>query len=131
MSHQPDSPPPPSDSSSSRRRSRSSRRHHNQRFETAFVSSGLSSTEDLDEVDRIANHPLLRQTARLAAAATGDDEPMGGSMDRGVSSAAAFMDRRPASVTTSPVSWVGGGGGGGASRMSRSATLHTMAAGSR
>jgi hypothetical protein len=95
-------------------------------FETAFVSSGLSSTEDLDEVDRIANHPLLQQTARLAAAA-GDE--MGGSMDRGVSSAAAFMDRRTASVTTSPVSWVGGGGG--ASRMSRSATLHTMAAGSR
>jgi hypothetical protein len=126
MSHQPHSPPPPSDSSSSRRRSRSSRRHHNQRFETAFVSSGLSSTEDLDEVDRIANHPLLRQTARLATAAAAD-EPMGGSMDRGVSSAAAFMDRRPASVTTSPVSWVGGGG----SRMSRSATLHTMAAGSR
>ncbi len=89
------------------------------------MSSGLSSTEDLDEVDRIANHPLLRQTARLAAATAGD-EPMGGSMDRGVSSAAAFMDRRPASVTTSPVSWVGG-----ASRMSRSATLHTMAAGSR
>lgn len=127
MSHQPHSPPLAD--SSSRRRSRSSRRHHNQRFETAFVSSGLSSTEDLDEVDRIANHPLLRQTARLAAAAAGD-EPMGGSMDRGVSSAAAFMDRRPASVTTSPVSWVGGGGGG-AGRMSRSATLHTMAAGSR
>jgi hypothetical protein len=92
------------------------------------VSSGLSSTEDLDEVDRIANHPLLRQTARLAAAAADDDKQMGGSMDRGVSSAAAFMDRRTASVTTSPVSWVGGGG---ASRMSRSATLHTMAAGSR
>lgn len=111
------SPPP-----LNRHRSRSRRSHRPHVFETAFVSSGLSSTEDLDEVDRIANHPLLQQTARLAAANTDPDE-MGGSVDRGVSSAAAFMDRRSASsMTTSPVSWAGGG-----SRMSRSATLHTMA----
>ena len=132
MSHHstPSSPPPPSSSSDGCRRSRS-RRHQRSAhhvFETAFVSSGLSSTEDLDEVDRIANHPLLQQAARLAA---GTPE-MGGSVDRGaLSSAAAFMDRRTtaalhsASVTTSPVSWAGGGGGGG--RMARSATLHSMA----
>ena len=138
MSHQPSpssspTPPPPEDLSSppNRRRSRApGARRHKQRphvFETAFVSSGLSSTEDLDEVDRIANHPLLQQTARLAANAFTANE-MGGSVDRGVSSAAAFMDRRrpttSISVTTSPVSWAGGGG----HRMSRSATLHTMAA---
>ena len=34
-------------------------------FETAFVSSTNSSTEDLDEVDRIANHPLLRSSPHL------------------------------------------------------------------
>ena len=30
-------------------------------FETAFVSSRVSSAEDLDEVDRLANHPLLQE----------------------------------------------------------------------
>ena len=29
-------------------------------LETAFVSQSRSSTEDLDEVDRLANHPMLR-----------------------------------------------------------------------
>ncbi len=29
-------------------------------IETAFVSQTQSSTEDLDEVDRLANHPVLR-----------------------------------------------------------------------
>lgn len=29
-------------------------------IETAFVSHTQSSTEDLDEVDRLANHPVLR-----------------------------------------------------------------------
>lgn len=29
-------------------------------IETAFVSRTCSSTEDLDEVDRLANHPVLR-----------------------------------------------------------------------
>ena len=33
--------------------------------ETAFVSSKNSSKEDLDEVDRIANHPVLRNESRL------------------------------------------------------------------
>lgn len=34
-------------------------------FETAFVGSTNSSTEDLDEVDRIANHPVLRSSPDL------------------------------------------------------------------
>ena len=29
-------------------------------IETAFVSQTQSSTEDLDQVDRLANHPVLR-----------------------------------------------------------------------
>ncbi len=29
-------------------------------IETAFVSSAGNSAEDLDEVDRLANHPVLR-----------------------------------------------------------------------
>ncbi|QQP40345.1 Uncharacterized protein FKW44_014353, partial [Caligus rogercresseyi] len=32
-------------------------------IETAFVSSTRSSTEDLDEVDRLANHPVLRSSS--------------------------------------------------------------------
>ena len=31
--------------------------------ETAFVSQTQSSTEDLDEVDRLANHPVLRPSS--------------------------------------------------------------------
>ena len=31
-----------------------------QQVETAFVGSSFSSAEDLDEVDRLANHPVLR-----------------------------------------------------------------------
>ena len=35
-------------------------RSKNRLLETAFVSHTRSSTEDLDEVDRLANHPVLR-----------------------------------------------------------------------
>ena len=79
-----------------------SRTFKQQVFETAFVSSRFSSTEDLDEVDRIANHPLLQQN-RLRKSRSA----MGGSVDRGVS---AFLERTsPGPVNT---------------RMSRSTTLH-------
>ena len=61
-------------------------------IETAFVSSTRSSTEDLDEVDRIANHPVLR-TAQEFGSGSGvlggmrrSRSEMGGSVDRGVSS---------------------------------------------
>ena len=37
------------------------RRPRQTMFETAFVSSRVSSAEDLDEVDRLANHPLLQE----------------------------------------------------------------------
>ena len=71
-------------------------------FETAFVSSRVSSTEDLDDVDRISNHPLLQQN-RLRKSRSA----MGGSVDRGVS---AFLEKSsPGPVT---------------SRMSRSTTLN-------
>ena len=44
-----------------------SRRFRNRQaiFETAFVGSNNSSVEDLDEVDRIANHPVLRSSPEL------------------------------------------------------------------
>ena len=60
-------------------------------FETAFVSSTKSSTEDLDEVDRIANHPVLRSSTdydsgRVGAGMRRSRSEMGGSVDRGASS---------------------------------------------
>ena len=70
------------------------RRHRQQIFETAFVSSTKSSTEDLDEVDRIANHPVLRESSEPSSN-TGlrrSRSEMGGSVDRGVS---AFLARSP------------------------------------
>lgn len=70
------------------------RRHRQQIFETAFVSSTKSSTEDLDEVDRIANHPVLRDSSE-SNSNTGlrrSRSEMGGSVDRGVS---AFLARSP------------------------------------
>ena len=57
-------------------------------FETAFVSSTKSSTEDLDEVDRIANHPVLQSSPDLYRNLSGmrrSRSEMGGSVDRGVS----------------------------------------------
>lgn len=71
-----------------------SRRQRQQIFETAFVSSTKSSTEDLDEVDRIANHPVLRDPLN-SSSNTGlrrSRSEMGGSVDRGVS---AFLARSP------------------------------------
>ena len=58
-------------------------------IETAFVSSTRSSTEDLDEVDRIANHPVLRSSEPDSGRVGGmrrSRSEMGGSVDRGVSS---------------------------------------------
>ena len=57
-------------------------------IETAFVSSTRSSTEDLDEVDRIANHPVLRVAADSGPGSgmRRSRSEMGGSVDRGVSS---------------------------------------------
>ena len=61
-------------------------------METAFVSSTRSSTEDLDEVDRIANHPVLRAAADYDSCSgvlggmRRSRSEMGGSVDRGVSS---------------------------------------------
>ena len=58
-------------------------------IETAFVSSTRSSTEDLDEVDRIANHPVLRSSELDSGRVGGmrrSRSEMGGSVDRGVSS---------------------------------------------
>ena len=54
--------------------------------ETAFVSQTQSSTEDLDEVDRLANHPVLRPSSsrsqwhRLRKSRS----ETGGSVDRGL-----------------------------------------------
>ena len=53
--------------------------------ETAFVSQTQSSTEDLDEVDRLANHPVLRPSSsnqwnRLKKSRS----VTGGSVDRGL-----------------------------------------------
>ena len=55
-------------------------------IETAFVSSSstVSSCEDLEEVDRIANHPVLRVAADSGMRRSRSE--MGGSVDRGVSS---------------------------------------------
>ena len=55
-------------------------------IETAFVSRLPSSLEDLDEVDRLANHPVLRpspnsQPGRLRKSRS----EMGGSVGRGLS----------------------------------------------
>ena len=57
-------------------------------IETAFVSSTRSSTEDLDEVDRIANHPVLRVAADSGPGSgmRRSRSEMGGSVDRGVCS---------------------------------------------
>ena len=61
-------------------------------IETAFVSSTKSSTEDLDEVDRIANHPVLRAASEFDSGSgtvggmRRSRSEMGGSVDRGVSS---------------------------------------------
>ena len=61
-------------------------------FETAFVSSTKSSTEDLDEVDRLANHPVLQSSQEFSLPYRNlqgmrrSRSEMGGSVDRGVSS---------------------------------------------
>ena len=55
-------------------------------IETAFVSRLPSSLEDLDEVDRLANHPVLRPspTSQLGRLRKSRSE-MGGSVGRGLS----------------------------------------------
>ena len=59
-------------------------------IETAFVSSSstVSSCEDLEEVDRIANHPVLRVAADSGPGSgmRRSRSEMGGSVDRGVCS---------------------------------------------
>ena len=72
----------------------SGRRCRQQIFETAFVSSTKSSTEDLDEVDRIANHPVLRNASepQFVSQLRRSRSEMGGSVDRGVS---AILARSP------------------------------------
>ena len=96
---------------------RRSRRRHQQVFETAFVTSAGSSVEDLDQVDRIANHPLLqnRGSIRLLPKSR---SAMGGSVDRGAS---AFLAAAASSADVSDYSPVN-------MRMSRSTTLHLTTA---
>merc|ERR1711963_281830 len=57
-------------------------------IETAFVSQTQSSTEDLDEVDRLANHPGLRANTHdewlLQHRLRKSRSETGGSVDRGL-----------------------------------------------
>ena len=52
--------------------------------ETAFVSQTQSSTEDLDEVDRLANHPVLRPSSSQWHRLRKSRSETGGSVDRGL-----------------------------------------------
>ena len=81
------------------------------------MTSAGSSVEDLDQVDRIANHPLLqnRGSVRLLPKSR---SAMGGSVDRGASAFLAAAASQADVSDYSPVNM----------RMSRSTTLHLTTA---
>uniref|UniRef100_A0A0K2UWR2 SH2 domain-containing protein n=1 Tax=Lepeophtheirus salmonis TaxID=72036 RepID=A0A0K2UWR2_LEPSM len=54
-------------------------------METAFVSSTRSSVEDLDEVDRLANHPVLRSSSRTSGVLRKSRSEMGCRSRQGLS----------------------------------------------
>ena len=79
-------------------------RSRNRLIETAFVGT-CSSTEDLDEVDRLANHPVLRSVPLSAASPCG---PVGST-----SNAAVWQSNLRKSMSeTGSESGLGGGGTG-------------------
>ena len=72
-------------------------------IETAFVSRLPSSLEDLDEVDRLANHPVLRPSSNVQLGRLRKSRSeMGGSVGRGLS-VWGQSDNRPKSGQNSPV----------------------------
>ena len=71
-------------------------------IETAFVSRLPSSLEDLDEVDRLANHPVLRPSTTQPGRLRKSRSEMGGSVGRGLS-VWGQADTKPKSGQNSPV----------------------------